>query len=247
VVFLGRRLYHTNRLQKLKVKYSELMVRLSLHSKKYLECAKACRVILGSPFVDSELTFTQAVLFALLAPYSKEQHELVHQLVQDKRIKSLPILADLLRTFMKRELIRWQAIESIIQSSNVFSMDLLAKAGWITDLQRRVIEHNVRIVSELYSRITLQRMSELLNLDAETAESTLTDLINARTVTAKIDRFDGIVTFLKSRAGGASDNEHALLNQWSSQIDALLALMVKTNHMISKEETTQSIKQQQSS
>lgn len=94
-------------------------------------------------------------------------------------------------------------------------------------------------MAELYSRISLKRMAELLGLEQDAAELTLTGLINAQTVAAKIDRLDGIVTFTKNDV--KNGDEHALLNQWSSQLDSLLTLMVKTNHMIAKEEMTQNL------
>lgn len=221
------------------------MVRLNLHFQKYLECAKACRTLLvNNAFVDGERVFTQTILFLLLSPYDREQHELIHIMLQDKRIKSAPVLGDLVRTFLKKELIRWQTVERIASTSGLFGGDVFAKTGWLQDLQRRVVEHNVRVIAELYSRLTLSRMAELLNLDPDTSEATLTGMINSRAVNAKIDRFEGIVTFKKVYSNG-QDEQHALLNQWASQVDSLLALMVKTNHMISKEETTHALKAEQ--
>lgn len=83
-------------------------------------------------------------------------------------------------------------------------------------------------------------MAELLNLSLEDAESTLTDMIVEGNASAKIDRHTGIVVFLKNNMKRV--DEHVLLNKWSSQIDSLLSLMVKTNHMISKEELAHSLK-----
>ena len=83
-------------------------------------------------------------------------------------------------------------------------------------------------------------MAELLNLSAEDTESTLTQLIVDTTINAKIDRYTGVVVFVKNDMKRV--DEHVLLNQWSSQIDSLLSLMVKTNHMIAKEEMAQTMK-----
>lgn len=82
-------------------------------------------------------------------------------------------------------------------------------------------------------------MAELLNLPAEEAEATLTEMIVDGKIVAKIDRFTGVVVFVKNDLKRV--DEHVLLNQWSSQIDSLLSLMVKTNHMIAKEEMAQSL------
>ena len=179
------------------------------------------------------------IIFLLLSPFSKEQHEMINQLLSEKRIKSFPIFADLIKIFLKKELIRWMTVENIVSTNSVFQSEIFSKADWVSHLQKRVVEHNIRVIADLYSKITLKRMSELINLSEEITEDTLTELICSGVVSAKIDRFEGKVIFTKNDLEHC--NEHVLLNQWSSQVDSLLTLLVKTNHMISKEEMAQSI------
>ena len=78
-------------------------------------------------------------------------------------------------------------------------------------------------------------------MSEEITEETLAELISSGIVSAKIDRFEGKVVFVKNDLEHC--DEHVLLNQWSSQVDSLLTLLVKTNHMISKEEMAYSILQ----
>lgn len=217
------------------------MIKLSLYFKKFLECAKCCKSIVNSSKVDSSRVFTEMVIFLLLSPFSKEQHEMINQILLEKRIKSFPIFADLIKIFLKKELIRWATVETIVSSHSLFQSEIFSKADWISHLQKRIVEHNIRVVAELYSKITLKRMSELLNMSEEITEDTLADLISSGIVSAKIDRLEGKVVFVKNDLEHC--DEHVLLNQWSSQVDSLLTLLVKTNHMISKEEMAHSILQ----
>lgn len=217
------------------------MIKLNLYLKKFLECAKCCKSIVTSSKVDSNRVFTEMVIFLLLSPFSKEQHEMINQILAEKRIKSFPIFADLIKIFLKKELIRWDTVETIVSSHSLFQSEIFLKADWIAHLQKRVVEHNIRVVADLYSKITLKRMSELLNMSEEITEETLADLISSGIVSAKIDRLEGKVIFVKNDLEHC--DEHVLLNQWSSQVDSLLTLLVKTNHMISKEEMANSILQ----
>lgn len=216
------------------------MIKLNLHFKKFLECAKCCKSIVSSNNVDNNRVFTEMIIFLLLSPFSKEQHEMINQILLEKKIKSFPIFADLIKIFLKKELIRWATVEKIVSSNSLFQSEIFSKADWICHLQKRVIEHNIRVVADLYSRITLNRLSELLDMSEEVTEETLTELISSGVVSAKIDRFEGKVVFVKNDLEHC--DEHALLNQWSSQIDSLLTLLVKTNHMISKEEMIEKLK-----
>ena len=209
------------------------MIKLSLHFKKFLECAKCCKSIASSGNVDSNRVFTEMIIFLLLSPFSKEQHEMINQILLEKKIKSFPIFGDLIKIFLKKELIRWTTVETIVSSNCLFQSEIFTKADWISHLQKRVVEHNIRVVADLYSKVTLTRMSELLDMSEEVTEETLTELISSGVVFAKIDRFDGRVIFVKNDLEHC--DEHVLLNQWSCQIDSLLSLLVKTNHMIAKE------------
>ncbi len=61
-------------------------------------------------------------------------------------------------------------------------------------------------------------------------EEFLSNLVVNKTVTAKIDRLDGVVNFQKSK------DPNDILNDWSQNINQLMGLVSKTTHLITKEE-----------
>ena len=81
---------------------------------------------------------------------------------------------------------------------------------------------NIRIVSQYYTRITLARLTSLLDLTQQQTEEILCRLVVSGTVWARIDRPAGIVNFRKSRS--AED----VMNDWSSDMQRLLGLVEKT-------------------
>jgi 26S proteasome regulatory subunit N5 len=142
------------------------------------------------------------------------------------------------KCFVTRELMRWPGIEAIygpfLRTTPVFSSD----KRW-EDLHTRVIEHvstpithrtvcltclrqTVRIVAEYYTRITLSRLTSLLDLTHQQTEDTLSRLVVSGTVWARIDRPAGIVNFRSKRS--AED----VMNDWSSDMQKLLGLVEKT-------------------
>jgi len=71
-------------------------------------------------------------------------------------------------------------------------------------------------------RITLSRLTSLLDLSQEQTEETLSRLVVGGTVWARVDRPSGVVSFHKRRS--AED----VLNDWSSDMNKLLGYVEKT-------------------
>ena len=95
---------------------------------------------------------------------------------------------------------------------------------------QRVVEHNIRIMATYYTRITLKRMANLLALTEAETEDFLSTMVVNKTVEAKTDRLDGVVDFVKHQ------DPNDMLNNWSHSVSDLLSLVMKTTHLVNKEE-----------
>lgn len=84
------------------------------------------------------------------------------------------------------------------------------------------VPQNIRVVAEYYTRITLTRLTSLLDLSLAATEEILARLVVSGTVWARIDRPAGIVNFRAKRS--AED----VMNDWSSDMQKLLGLVEKT-------------------
>jgi len=129
---------------------------------------------------------------------------------------------------------RWPLIADAygpeLRSTDVFAVGSPKSEQRWADLRKRVIEHNVRIVAKYYTRIKMDRLKVLLDLDEDETESYLSQLVTQKTVYAKIDRPARIVSFAKPR--DAND----VLNEWSGNMKSLLGLLERIDHLITKEE-----------
>ena len=115
-----------------------------------------------------------------------------------------------------------------LRASDVFAIgDPRAEKRW-DDLRKRVIEHNVRVVAKYYTRIKMDRLKVLLDLDEDEAETYLSQLVTQKTVYAKIDRPARIISFAEPR--DADD----VLNEWSGNMKSLLGLLERIDHLITK-------------
>jgi 26S proteasome regulatory subunit N5 len=94
----------------------------------------------------------------------------------------------------------------------------------------------MRVMAKYYTRIYTQRMADLLDLTLDETEEFLSNLVVNKTISGKIDRLAGIVTF-ESQKG---INE--VLNDWSHNLNQLMNSINKTTHLINKEEMLHAVK-----
>ncbi|XP_014103464.2 26S proteasome non-ATPase regulatory subunit 12 [Bactrocera oleae] len=175
-----------------------------------------------------------AVLYCVLAPYDNEQSDMMAHLSKKKKLENIPAYREILRLFMSKELINFDTFNSdfgsVLAENEMFSDSTKHGRKCISELKDRLIEHNIRIIAMYYSRIHLQRMSELLNLPTNRCEEYLSKLANSDTIRVKIDRPVGIIYFTTKKS--ASD----ILNNWANDVNQLMSLVNKTCHLINKEE-----------
>merc|ERR1712115_482579 len=122
-----------------------------------------------------------------------------------------------------------QEFEGELRQTDAFSKSEMGDKRW-ADLKNRIVEHNIRMMAKYYTKIRLSRMSNLLALSENETEDCLSDMVVAGTVSAKTDRLEGIVDFTEQQ------DPLEALNQWSSNTNKLMELVMKTTHLINKEE-----------
>lgn len=232
--------------QELKLKFYQLMVENCHHEAVYLEICKHYRAIYDTPMIqenaDQKLNaLRNVVLYVVLAKYDNEQSDLIHRILKDKSLDDIPKYKNVLEQFTTPELISQQKFCELFEkeirdgvegsvATTAFTRDEAGEKRW-GDLKTRIVEHNIRIMAKYYTSIKLVRMAELLALSQSETEDNLSTMVVAGTISAKTDRLEGIVDF--------SDMEKdplERLNEWSSNISTLMGHVMKTTHLINKEE-----------
>jgi len=235
----------------LKLKYYRLMIQLDMHEGSFM---KVCRHYLAiyrtedPKDEEQELTeaqkeekksgalasLQQVVLYLVLAPHDNEQHDMLHRIKTEPLLRQAPLYAELLKLFASGELIKWAGLVSIFEAElrggDVFPRDEEGEARW-KQLKHRVVEHNIRMMAKYYTRVRMERMAELLDLNQKECEELLCGLVVSGTVEGRIDRLAGIVTF-----GRTQPQQADTLNAWLSDVHRLMGLVNRNTHLINKEE-----------
>jgi len=205
------------------------------------------------------------VIYAILSPFDAELSDLLHRLKDEKKLDQLPAYKTVLQEYVGDEVMNWPlAAEAEWRKDSTFSTESSGMsdapvaqlsneldvsvteaerkegassgaARW-NDLHKRIVQHNIRVLSGYYSRVTSARLSELLRLPSSTAEVLLSELVSSKQLYAKIDRPKGVVEFRKPQQATE------VINGYAADLSQLLQLVEKTCHMISKENMIHNIK-----
>jgi 26S proteasome regulatory subunit N5 len=100
---------------------------------------------------------------------------------------------------------------------------------FIQSLHHRLIEHNLRVIAKYYDRISMKKLSLLLQLSIETLEMHLSEMSYMGALTLKHDRPAGIIVFTHPHS------TEEILTNWSQDINNMLQLMESTCHLINRE------------
>lgn len=227
----------TPSLEALKLQYYALMIRFYQHEANWLEVCRCYRAVYDTPSIQEEAARWQDVLkkicwYVVLAPKGVEQATLLATTAADKKLGDLPSYQELLKKFTGKEVLWWKHVEQEYAEEMGAQADMFGGedgAKRRADFRLRVIEHNLQVIGGYYSRITLARLAQMLDLTADEAEKHLSDLVVGGSLAAKIDRPAGVIRF--SHRTGATE----ALNAWSGSIGKLLVLVEKTCQQIQKE------------
>lgn len=237
-----KKTFKNQKYESLKLEYYKLLIKIGLHKSDYLEVAQYFQEIYNTGSVKTnepewKSALSHIVYFLVLSPYDNLQNDLIHKLQLDNNLKKLEVQESLVKLFTTPELMRWPIVKE--NYTPVLNKDDVAfgsnEKHW-EDLRKRVIEHNLRVISKYYTRITLPRLNELLDLTETETENFISNLVNQGVIYAKINRPEKIVNFDKPK------NSSELLNEWSQNVDQLLEHIETIGHLITKEEILHGLK-----
>jgi 26S proteasome regulatory subunit N5 len=224
-------------MEEYKVRFFTLLAQYHRHEKDAFELAKDYHAIYSTPHIlaneDPWKEALQAtVLFLCLSEYGNEQQDLMHKIALDTNLEKLPACKMAVDLFLKKEIINYpMAPQAALEALPVFALDDLG-GHWHEIFHRRIIQHNIRVVSGYYQRIRATRLAQLLQLEPERLEKEIADMVSDGAVYAKIDRPKDIIRF------AAPKSSEAILSEWAADIDKVLHLVETTAHLIHKENMT---------
>lgn len=236
---LNPKLLDHETLQDCKIQYYKYMVQYWLHEKKYLDAAKSYLSIFKTPCVQADETqwkeaLTGHVLYLTLAMYDNEQDDMLNKILtmEAKKLDKVPVFKQVIKIFLKKEIAAWPlADEAAIKAHPTFQETPHEGGAERWDMfKKRIVQHNIKVISDYYDQIHIKRLCELLGLSDKETELELSELVCSKFVHAKIDRPGGTVRF------GLKPTYTDRLNDWSDNITKMLDLVENTCHLIQKEQ-----------
>ncbi|KAL8434427.1 hypothetical protein ACSSS7_003158 [Eimeria intestinalis] len=206
---LSPKLLEAEDMQPLKIRFYELMTLYYLHEDALLDVAKCFGHIYNTPSIQEDVPKMKEclecfVLFMVLAPHDSEAKELIAKTLKEGVRKK----------YLEDD--RWKKIRIKTLKEKKRDEEDKGAQRW-TLLRKRVIQHNMRVLSVHYSMIELQRVASLLGITEEEAEGELCELASADALDAKIDRPAGNVAF------GKPKTDLLVLEEWSSSLSKFVS------------------------
>jgi 26S proteasome regulatory subunit N5 len=256
---LLKTLKNFDKAEEFKSTYLKYLIQIHEFEHDYISIVKDSLLLIEIPLINEnpkENTqyhqyLTSIIYNIILSPYDPHQNDLINKIKQNPIFAKFvdPQIFKLLEIFTTNELIHWSNIESLYKQDYFIKSPIFQDEENYKNLQKRIIEHNLRIVNKYYQCIKLDRLAYLLQLPQDEAETYVSDLVNKGVINAKINRPQGIVKFdkINKKATKSDTNDNSavneLLNDWCYDIDKLLDEVDSIGHLINKEEMMHGIKQ----
>lgn len=239
-------------MQAIKIEYLNYMVEYYLHGEgsdgNYLEVAKCYKKMFDTmickdlevseekvkgkfPMPSWREAFSHWLIYLCLGKSNEKRSELMDTTLAlpRKTLEAFEDMSGLVKSLQDKKLIHWPfKFEGDLEKHKVFAAPTDGAAR-MQILRKRIIQHNLKIVSLYYSRITTDRLMELLCLSQKEVESELSSLVTDGTLYARIDRPARLIFF------GRGKKSELEMNAWSSSIEGVLDLVKEGVHLIAKE------------
>jgi 26S proteasome regulatory subunit N5 len=95
---------------------------------------------------------------------------------------------------------------------------------------QQLVQHNIRVIQKYYSKIRLERISQLIGVSVERTEKEIGDMVVNKRIQAKINRLSGIVVFSQRKQ---FTNEK--LDGWNHDTKNILDKVEQTCHLINRD------------
>lgn len=228
--------------QDLKIRYFNLMIDFNIKKNNHLATSQNYESLFRTKSIQDvdkqwKEAIARATYFVSLAQWDHDTDELVNRLKNEKKIVHVPSFKRLLEQLTTKEIIKWP-LKQEGDWSELLGDLVEGEEGKKRDetLHTRIMQHNIRTISEFYGRVTSDRLSELLGLEQDKTEALLSEMVSSKQLFAKIDRCVGRVTFTPKQT------PNQILTEWAGDISSLLDLVEKTCHLINKENMVHKIK-----
>lgn len=235
----------------IKRSYFHLMLQHYAQTNQYLLLARCWHELYLTESDDDKklAALSNAVVLCLIAPHQSQKEiedtaeccafspksmqtnraTWMKELEATKRVEEeLQGLHELLKHFNTVELIR-DKVQGAVDEIAGHHPQLAEFPERRQELASRLSEHDLLVVAKYYSRIHIADLADLVGLTPARTEQFMMELVQTKSLYAKIDRIEGLVVFQRSK------NPTEVVAHWNDGVQKLVDLLEKTSHLVVKE------------
>jgi 26S proteasome regulatory subunit N5 len=194
---------------------------MHLGNKEYLEAAKAFKAIGDLQGGDVGCCLL-SILYAVVGGPSAEGKAIISEGIRSKECTDF--MRELGESFLSNRIISRGQILSYAEGDDR-ALEAALKANKVL-LGARINEHNLVVLSKYYSRVSVERVSHVLELENSEGVELVSDLIRSGRITGRINQLKEVVEFEGEKSSG---------EDWSTGISTALDLVIRATHHISKD------------
>ena len=151
-----------------------------------------------------------SITCAILAPVGTYKSRILTTLTKDERSKNCPNF-EMLEKMFNEKVISKKLAESFDETLEEHQKATGSDGN--TPLDTAVLEHNISVVSNIYTTISFEGLGTFLGISKTNAEKLISKMVTEGRITAMLDQRNEIIEFAK--------NEREKLSIWNEQIGVL--------------------------
>lgn len=235
---MNRKTIEDSDFEDVKVSFYNMMVEYYTHEVDAWEISQSYFKIFDTTVTKADAAkckdaLESCVVFLVLSKFDNHVSDMMHRLLLLKEVQENELCKSTLELFTTIEIISYPFAGMAQLTSHPCFGKSYAEQGSLDTFQKnfhiRVIQHNLRVASKYYNRITSAKLGLLLNLEPDALEKHLSEMAQSGDIYLKVDRPKGIISFEQPQS------PEAVLSDWSSDMGKLLGLLESTSHLINRE------------
>jgi 26S proteasome regulatory subunit N5 len=235
---MNRKTIEDSGFEDVKVSFYNMMVDYYTHEVDAWEISQSYFKIFDTTVTKADAAkckdaLESCVVFLVLSKFDNHVSDMMHRLLLLKEVQENELCKSTLELFTTIEIISYPFAGMAQLTSHACFGKSYAEQSSLDTFQKnfhiRVIQHNLRVVSKYYNRITSAKLGQLLNLEPDALEKHLSEMAQSGDIYLKVDRPKGIISFEQPQS------PEAVLSDWSSDMGKLLGLLESTSHLINRE------------
>lgn len=194
------------------IRYKVCHARINDSKRKFSVAAQAYYDLSNQEGVDQgdlQQLLGMGLTCAILAPAGPQKSRIISVYHKDMRSQKLEFYDVLDKMFLGR-VIKRPDVKSFDDSLQVHQKTVSQEGYSVLD--KALIEHNIEVISKIYTNISFEELGRFLEIDPEKAESIIAQMVSEKRISASLDQMNRMIEFLTEGSAALTGFNNQILN-----------------------------------